>query len=391
MKKFSFLIASLLFSLCVQAQAPQKFSYQTVIRNASNQLLVGQTVGIKISILQGSANGSAVYAETHVPQTNANGLATLEIGGGTLLSGNFTNINWANGPFFVKTETDPNGGNNYTITNTSQLLSVPYALYAAKAPDQQQLTVSFTGDTLFLQNGGFVIIPGISSANIPISSHSCGATNVHNPAKTYGSLTDQDGNVYKTIVIGNQEWMAENLKTSVYRNGNPIDNVIDISQWDNLSTGAWCYYENNSQNECPYGKLYNWFAVSDPRNLCPIGWHVPTDGEWTALINYLDPNANGGFNIPNLSGGKMKSTGSQFWMDPNQNATNESGFSGIQGGRLISGGSGAFSNFNVGFWWTSTEGNAFNAWNRYIYYNSGSVQLGNYMKGDGFSVRCLRD
>jgi formylglycine-generating enzyme required for sulfatase activity len=164
-KKFSFLIASLLIALCLQAQAPQKFSYQTVVRNASNQLLVGQTVGIKISILQGIANGSAVYAETHVPQTNANGLATLEIGGGTLLSGNFANINWANGPFFVKTETDPNGGNNYTITNTSQLLSVPYALYAASAPDQQQLTVSLTGDTLYLQNGGFVIIPGISAAN----------------------------------------------------------------------------------------------------------------------------------------------------------------------------------------------------------------------------------
>jgi formylglycine-generating enzyme required for sulfatase activity len=173
--------------------------------------------------LQGSANGSAVYAETHAPQTNANGLATLEIGGGTLFSGNFANINWANGPFFVKTETDPNGGNNYTITNTSQLLSVPYALYAATAgnntpgpqgpagqngangqngtngqnglsayqiwlnagnsgseavflaslqgpagnpaTDDQNLSVSLTGDTLFLQNGGFVIIPGISAAN----------------------------------------------------------------------------------------------------------------------------------------------------------------------------------------------------------------------------------
>ena len=133
MKKFSFLIASLLFALCVQAQAPQKFSYQTVVRNASNQLLIGQTVGIKISILQGSANGSAVYTETHTPQTNANGLANLEIGGGTLLSGNFANINWANGPFFVKTETDLNGGSNYTITSTTQLLSVPYALYAANA------------------------------------------------------------------------------------------------------------------------------------------------------------------------------------------------------------------------------------------------------------------
>jgi formylglycine-generating enzyme required for sulfatase activity len=147
------------------AQAPQKFSYQSVIRNAGNQLVANQSVGIKISILQGSASGAAVYAEAHSPLTNANGLATLEIGGGTVLSGNFATINWASGPYFVKTETDLNGGSNYTIASTTQLLSVPYALYAAKAPDQQQLTVSLTNDTLFLQNGGFVIIPGISAAN----------------------------------------------------------------------------------------------------------------------------------------------------------------------------------------------------------------------------------
>jgi formylglycine-generating enzyme required for sulfatase activity len=173
-------------ALLALAQAPQKFSYQSVIRNAGNQLVANQNVGIKISILQGNATGSAVYAETHSPLTNANGLATLEIGGGSVLSGNFASINWANGPFFVKTETDLNGGSNYTITNTTQLLSVPYALYAATAgnntpgpqgpqgeqgpagnpaSDDQSLSVSATGDTLFLQNGGFVIIPGISAAN----------------------------------------------------------------------------------------------------------------------------------------------------------------------------------------------------------------------------------
>jgi formylglycine-generating enzyme required for sulfatase activity len=132
-KKISFLIATVLLAFGLQAQAPQKFSYQSVIRNSSNQLVVGQTVGIKISILQGSVSGNEVFAETHLPLTNANGLATLEIGGGSIVSGNFANINWANGPFFVKTETDPNGGSNYTITNTSQLLSVPYALYASSA------------------------------------------------------------------------------------------------------------------------------------------------------------------------------------------------------------------------------------------------------------------
>ena len=320
MKKFSFLIATLLLALSIQAQAPQKFSYQTVIRNSSNQLLVGQTVGIKISILQGSANGSAVYAETHAPQTNANGLATLEIGGGSLLSGNFANINWANGPFFVKTETDPNGGNNYTITNTSQLLSVPYALYS----NSTSSSVSSSGDTLFIGNQSY-IIPGISAANSKTGlAHTCGATSVHNSDKTYGTMTDQEGNVYKTIVIGTQEWMAENLKTSIYRNGDVIENVTNNVQWSNLTTGALASYNNDSQYDCPYGKLYNWYAVADPRHVCPTGWHEPTDGEWTMLTDYLGGEA--------VAGGKMKSTFTQYWLYLNQYATNESGFSALPGG-----------------------------------------------------------
>jgi formylglycine-generating enzyme required for sulfatase activity len=142
------------------AQAPQKFSYQSIIRNAGNLLVANQNVGIKISILQGTATGSTVYAETHSPLTNANGLATLEIGGGIVLSGNFASINWANGPFFVKTETDPNGGSNYTITNTTQLLSVPYALHA----NNTSSSVSSSGDTLFIGNAAY-IVPGISAAN----------------------------------------------------------------------------------------------------------------------------------------------------------------------------------------------------------------------------------
>jgi uncharacterized protein (TIGR02145 family) len=363
------------------AQAPQKFSYQTVIRNVSNQLLIGQTVGIKISILEGSANGSAVFAEIHAPQTNANGLATLEIGGGTLLSGNFANINWANGPFFVKTETDPNGGNSYTISSTQQLLSVPYTLYAEKAPDQQQLAVSLTSDTLFLQNGGFVIIPGISTANIPKSSHTCGATNVHNPVKTYSTMTDQQGNTYKTIVIGNQEWMAENLKTRIYRNGELIANVTDNTEWINLTTGAWCFYNNDSQNECPYGKMYNWYAVSDPRNLCPIGWHVPSLDEWETIRIFL-----GG----NIAGDKMKSTSSQYWLNTLTIATNESGFSGLPGG-IRNDPSYPFYNFRYdGYWWSSTA-NGGAAFDLGLSSSFSMLYQFSNSKDKGFSVRCLKD
>jgi uncharacterized protein (TIGR02145 family) len=381
MKKISFLIASMLLALSIQAQAPQKFSYQTVIRNSSNQLLVGQTVGIKISILQGSANGSAVYAETHAPQTNANGLATLEIGGGTLLNGNFANINWANGPFFVKTETDPNGGNNYTITNTSQLLSVPYALYS----NSTSSSVSSSGDTLFIGNQSY-IIPGISAANNTGGqtglNHTCGAISVHNPDKTYGTMTDQQGNVYKTIVIGTQEWMAENLKTSIYRNGNPIANVTNNAQWSGLTSGAWASYNNDSQYDCPYGKLYNWYAVADPRHVCPTGWHEPTTFEWTSLTDYL-----GGESV---AGGKLKSTGFQYWSSPNMSATNESGFSGLSGGYRSFDGSFLFIG-NNGYWWSSTENGVGAAWGRFLNNgNDNAIQL-NYGWTDAFSVRCLKD
>jgi hypothetical protein len=133
LKKIYSIIAGLFLVTCVLGQAPNKMSYQAIIRNTSNALVGNSAVGMRISILQTSASGTAVYVETQTPTTNANGLASIEIGGGTVLSGNFSTIDWANGPYFIKMETDPAGGMNYTITGTSQLLSVPYALYAANA------------------------------------------------------------------------------------------------------------------------------------------------------------------------------------------------------------------------------------------------------------------
>jgi hypothetical protein len=130
MKKIYILVASICMSATLFAQAPQKMSYQAVVRNSSNQLVTNGNVGMQISILQSSATGTVVYSETHTAVTNVNGLATVQIGGGTLVSGNFSTIDWANGPYFIKTETDPNGGTSYTISGTTQLLSVPYALYA---------------------------------------------------------------------------------------------------------------------------------------------------------------------------------------------------------------------------------------------------------------------
>jgi hypothetical protein len=141
----------LLFSASIAfAQAPGKMSYQAVIRNSSNNLVTGSTVGMRISILQSSPNGTPVYVETHTPNTNVNGLVSLEIGGGTVVSGVFTDIDWTNGPYFVKTETDPNGSTNYTITGTTQLLSVPYAMYARTAGNVPQNVSAFTKDAGYL-------------------------------------------------------------------------------------------------------------------------------------------------------------------------------------------------------------------------------------------------
>jgi hypothetical protein len=133
MKRLFTFLAIALLTVSMFAQSPQLMSYQAVVRNSSNALVTNQAVGMRISILQGSATGTAVYVETQTPSTNANGLASLQIGGGTAVTGTFAAINWATGPYYIKTETDPTGGSNYTIIGTNQMLSVPYAMYAAYA------------------------------------------------------------------------------------------------------------------------------------------------------------------------------------------------------------------------------------------------------------------
>jgi uncharacterized protein (TIGR02145 family) len=212
-----------------------------------------------------------------------------------------------------------------------------------------------------------------------------------NPNFTYGSVTDIEGTEYATIVIGSQRWMAENLRTATYANGDPIPNVTDVTQWGGLATGAWAHYQNNSSYNYPYGKLYNWYAVSDPRNVCPTGWHVPTDAEWSTLVNYLDPanGYNGEFSV--TAGGKMKSTGTQYWPAPNTGATNESGFSGLPGGvRAID--AGYFYNLgNGGYWWSASESGAENAEHRNLSNGNAGIYFNTSSKRGGMSVRCIRD
>jgi uncharacterized protein (TIGR02145 family) len=209
-----------------------------------------------------------------------------------------------------------------------------------------------------------------------------------------GTVTDIDGNIYQTVKIGDQEWMLENLKVTHYRNGDPIPNVSDSGTWDNLSTGAYCDYNNDVNNVAAYGRLYNWYAVDDSRNLAPEGWHVPTDEEWKQLEMYLglsQAEADAiGFRGTD-EGGKLKESGTFYWQTPNTGATNESDFTAMPGGcrgeNAIHWGIGDYALF-----WTSTEHTISSlGWRRYLKYNESRIFRSNFGKQSGLSVRCVKD
>ncbi len=644
MRKLFTLLVAVLLTASVFAQAPEKMSYQAVIRNSSEALVTNTTVGMQISILQGSASGTAVYVETQSPTTNANGLVSFEIGVGTVVSGDFTTIDWANGTYFIKTETDPTGGTSYTITGTSQLLSVPYALHAKTAESvsgtitetdpvftawdkstgisitesqisdldhfttadetdpvygasvasgitatdttswnnkldsetdpefnawdkttgisitesqisnlQSYLTSetdpsvaanfdftdAVTGDllqfngtkwvkvtpdyisdytvieadvtaheaaltvsesqisdlgnyietetqnladvitlnnsanaqiknvtnptdaqdaatkayvdqllSLFEDNGMVVVDFSVADTDISLGNsvaftdNSVLATTTwqwdfgdgntsteQNPTHTYtaegtytvsltasngvlsstktkldyivvtdgpsfGSFTDsRDGTEYQTITIGNQEWMAENLKY--------LPSVVGPATGSQTTAYYYVYgYDGTdvtaakaTANYTTYGVLYNWPASmagsassaanpSGVQGVCPTGWHLPSDAEWTQLTDYL-----GGESV---TGGKLKETGTTHWNSPNTDATNETGFTALPGGYRYNGGN--FYNIGLdGSWWSATENNTGYAWGRSLYYDNSGVYRVHSNKELGFTVRCLRD
>ena len=714
MKRIFTLIAAVLFTVGAFTQAPQKMSYQAVVRNASGELQTNQAVGMKISILQGSTTGTPVYVETHTTTTNANGLITIEIGNGAIVTGTFGGIDWAAGTYFIKTETDPTGGTNYSIAGTSQILSVPYAMYAktAKTANYNDLTnkpslfdgtwtsltgkpslanVATSGNYLDLTNrptifdGTWTSLTGqpttlagygitnamstshpannitasnitnwntaygwgnhaglyrpvtyvpawseitskpttiagygitdamstshpannISSSNItnwntaygwgnhaglyrPVTyvpawseitnkpttivgygitnamstSHPANnitASNITNWNTAYGwgnhaglyrpvtyvpawseitskpttlagygitnvvtaqgthtitgkstfkgtttnmeeplfevknetgqtifavynegvrmwvdntgkgtksgfavqgfdntdfmviksdstnfyvreagkavpstfniigirpstprksllmastdilrvssafnlqnnlfvdgnidytgtisTLNDIDGNSYRTVTIGTQVWMAENLKTTRLNDGTSIPLVTSSTTWGTLLTPGYCLYNNNEAFRSIYGVLYNWYTVNTGK-LCPTGWHIPSNTEWTVLTDYL-----GGQSI---AGGKLKETGTTHWTTPNTAATDEVDFTALPGGAR--GGTGDFGSMgNYGYWWTTNPHSVdpSYAWGFVLQYNLPDViRADYYYKRDGFSVRCLKN
>jgi uncharacterized protein (TIGR02145 family) len=197
-------------------------------------------------------------------------------------------------------------------------------------------------------------------------------------------IVDIDGNTYNIVEIGSQVWMIDNLKTSRYRNGDSIPIIIDNLVWGNLTTGARCWYDNDSLTyEVPYGNLYNSFAIKDLRGICPSGWHVPSQEDWDELIYFL-----GGKDI---AGSKMRASDMLYWRhSPLSSTDNESGFSALPGGNRDYDGS--FNGIRyLAFFWCDLANNNNLAWNRYMAYNYSYFSTNCNSKAFGFSVRCLRD
>lgn len=493
---------------------PQAFNYSAVARNAAGQPIVSSTIGIQISILKSTTIGQVMYGENHFVNTDQYGLFNLIIGAGAIQSGSMNSIDWSTDNYFLKVGMDANGGTNFLTMGTTQLLSVPYALHSKTAEslvgggtgfsgdyndltnaptnvsvfnndigyvttlndddpsnELQQFSFSSTGDTLYLSNGNWVIIPGLSAANTPPQLATLTTIAINNiafaSASSGGNITDDggapitqrgvcwstspnpttsnnvtndftgtglyfsylsvltgnttyyvrayainsagtaygnefsfttpaggivsnpgsgvtfDGYTYSSIVLGNgQEWMSENLRTTVYSNGDPIPNVTVGSTWGGLTTGAWAYYNNDSQYNNPYGKLYNSYTVIDSRNVCPTGWHVPSDAEITALVNYL-----GGAPTAAL---KLKATGTA-WPN-NTNITNQSGFNALPSGFRDSQNSSVFNGLTsyASYWGITANGPGFQGTLEMYDGDDFTQQVGKVLN-NGYSVRCIKN
>ena len=377
MIKLFILFTLMCFGLMAQAQ-PQKINYQAVAVGANGVTVKNRIISLRLSILDSSSTGSVLYSETHQPTTDGSGQFSVFLGGGTAVSGTFSNIPWGNTKDkFLKAEADLAGGMNYVLMGVSQVVSVPYALAASSLKE---------GATITGANGSqYTLTVG---TNGPV-------WNSNNSNLTFycGQTLSYSGEYYPTVLINSQCWFAKNLNVGIMNNAG-------YDQTDNLVIEKYCYGGDTS-NCRTYGGLYQWAEAvnylngasnttspnpsfnSKVQGICPIGWHLPSDSEWGTLEAFL-----GGAGV---AGGAMKSIIS-LWNVPNRGATNSSGFSALPGG---------YSSKNVNwnyntkgdatYIWSSSEFSLNNAYNLLLTTSLSDTRRINLGKDIGCSIRCLKD
>lgn len=394
MRRLITLLTSLLLAANLFAQAPQKISYQAVIRGSENELITNQKVGIKISIIQNSADNTPLFVETHTPTTNENGLVTFSIGAGTAVTGTLQSINWEEGPYFIKVDTDITGGSSYTISGTSQILSVPYALYA-NSVNKEFVEGIVAEATAELANTIAQLQMKINSMEQTINEI-LDSLGIEVPALF---IDDRDGNVYKYVTIGNQVWMAENLKylpnVSAAADGSftePYHYVYGYNGTDVAEAKALETYQN-------YGVLYNWPAALEA---CPTGWHLPSKAEWDELLSFVDSENSKYSEIAGMylkscrqvgapQGGDCATDVHPRWdFEPGVYAIDSYGFSGVPGGARLVNGMYLFTGL-YGYHWTSTAANDSYSYVMVMYYFSDDVVEMDMYKDLGYSTRCIKD
>ncbi len=426
-------LANLLIISSVSAQAPQKMSYQAVIRNASNALVTSTPVGMQISILQGSLTGTAIYVETQTPSTNANGLVSLEIGTGIPVTGTFAGINWANGPYFIKTETDPTGGTAYSIAGTNELMSVPYALFSANgaagatgatgSQGIQGLTGAAGADGA-TGSQGIQGLTGAAGATGATGSQGIqgvpGATGTFQSGTVAGQILYWNGTAWVTVAAGNvgqvlvvnnngqPSWI--NLLGAGTGSSTDVYNSITGKVWMDRNLGA-SQVATSSTDAASYGDLYQWGRATD-------GHQIRTSGT-TATLSAIDQPGHGNF--------ITTAAAPNDWRSP-QNTNLWQGVSGVNnpcpsgyrlpteteldaeraswgannnaagafasplklpmpGGRNYS--TGSLNNVGTeGLYWSSTVSGTNS---RFLFFDSSFATISFNGRAYGFSVRCLKD
>jgi len=425
-KKFQLLILFLILSTstALLAQTPQKISYQVLVKDASNNLVANQNIALLISVQSVSSSKKILYQETQLLNTNEMGKLVLVLGNGKADIGSFSGINWGMGPFIIKIKSNPNTESSYTVITTSQYISLPLSIYARKneqyIPKKETTEIKSPVLDKTEMKAEKEVVSNIeisNQSNTEIIKEPTSIVQNENPIKEEVLeennqqeiavsipkeeikfvLTDIDGNIYKTIKIGTQLWMAENLKAITLNDNTPIPNLTDTTEWKEAKTQGYCWYNNDQNFKNPYGALYNWYTVNTGK-LCPSGWHVSTDNDWKALEEFFGMSKQDTERTGERSSGslglKLKSDNGWLYTVYDGNGNNESGFNALPGSyRGFSGYFAVYSNYwgFSGLWWTSTSFEAYYAVNRELSYMHQNIERNNIARENGMSVRCVKD